>query len=33
TLEAQLDALRETGFKEVDCYYKYGVFAIYGGRR
>jgi tRNA (cmo5U34)-methyltransferase len=33
TLDEQLHALRGTGFKEVDCYYKYGVFAIYGGRR
>ena len=33
TLEEQLNALRQIGFKEVDCYYKYGVFAIYGGRR
>ncbi len=33
TLEAQLNALRETGFKEVDCCYKYGIFTIYGGRK
>lgn len=32
-LEAQMDALRTTGFKEVDCYYKYGIFTIYGGRK
>ncbi len=33
TLTDQLDALNEVGFKDVDCYYKYGIFAIYGGRR
>jgi len=31
TLEDQLNALKETGFKYVDCYYKYGVFAVFGG--
>src|SRR5512142_3359075 len=31
TLEAQFEALREIGFKDVDCYYKYGIFTIYGG--
>jgi len=33
TLEAQLDALKETGFSVVECYYKCGVFAIYGGKK
>ncbi len=33
TLEAQLDALQTIGFKDVDCFYKYGVFTIYGGRK
>lgn len=33
TLDSQLNALKSTGFKEVDCFYKYGVFTIYGGRR
>ncbi len=33
TLEAQLDALREVGYADVDCYYKYGIFTIYGGRK
>lgn len=32
TLDEQLDTLRKLGFKNVDCYYKYGIFAIYGGR-
>lgn len=33
TLEEQLAALKEIGFKEVDCNYKYGVFAIYSGKK
>jgi tRNA (cmo5U34)-methyltransferase len=33
TLEDQLNALKATGFKEVDCYYKYGIFAMFGGRK
>ncbi len=33
TLGAQLDALKSAGFKDVDCFYKYGIFAMYGGRR
>jgi len=33
TLEAQMDALKKIGFKDVDCYYKYGIFTIYGGRK
>jgi tRNA (cmo5U34)-methyltransferase len=33
TLDDQLNALRETGFREVDCYYKYGIFAVFGGRK
>jgi len=33
TLEAQLNALKETGFSEVDCYYKYGIFAVFGGKK
>jgi tRNA (cmo5U34)-methyltransferase len=32
TLEDQLEALRETGFRDVDCYYKNGIFAIFGGK-
>lgn len=32
TLEDQLEALRETGFKDVDCYYKNGIFAMFGGQ-
>jgi tRNA (cmo5U34)-methyltransferase len=33
TLEAQLTALKETGFRDVDCYYKNGIFTIFGGRK
>jgi tRNA (cmo5U34)-methyltransferase len=31
TLDDQLNALREIGYKNVDCFYKYGIFAVYGG--
>ena len=31
TLESQLQALEEIGFKEVDCYFKYGIFSLFGG--
>jgi tRNA (cmo5U34)-methyltransferase len=33
TLEKQLKMLISAGFKQVDCYYKYGIFSIYGGRK
>jgi tRNA (cmo5U34)-methyltransferase len=33
TLAAQIYALQTIGFKDVDCFYKYGIFAIYGGRK
>lgn len=33
TLEDQLNALKKIGFTDVDCYYKYGIFSIYGGRK
>jgi len=29
----QLKALREAGFEDVDCFYKYGIFAIFGGAK
>jgi len=32
-LSDQLDMLESSGFKNVDCYYKYGIFSIYGGQR
>lgn len=31
TLGSQLQALEEIGFKEVDCYFKYGIFSLFGG--
>lgn len=33
TLSDQLDALRGIGFRDVDCYYKYGIFTMFGGRK
>lgn len=33
TLENQLKLLKSTGFKNVDCYYKYGIFSVYGGQK
>jgi tRNA (cmo5U34)-methyltransferase len=33
TLSAQLEALQAIGFKNVDCFYKYGIFTIFGGKR
>ncbi len=33
TLDDQLIALKEIGFKDVDCFYKYGIFSVYGGQK
>jgi tRNA (cmo5U34)-methyltransferase len=33
TLGTQLKALQIIGFKNVDCFYKYGIFAMYGGKK
>ena len=33
TLADQLNALKEFGFRDVDCFYKYGVVTMYGGRK
>ncbi len=33
TLHDQLDALRASGFTNVDCYYKNGIFAVFGGQK
>ena len=33
TLTVQLKALKSAGFKEVDCFYKYGIFTIFGGKK
>jgi tRNA (cmo5U34)-methyltransferase len=32
-LSAQLEALQSVGFRDVDCYYKYGIFTIFGGKK
>jgi tRNA (cmo5U34)-methyltransferase len=29
----QLELLRQIGFRDVDCFYKYGVFAVFGGTK
>ena len=29
----QLSILGDIGFLNVDCYYKYGVFAVFGGTK
>lgn len=31
TLDSQLKALQEIGFKDVDCFLKYGIFSLFGG--
>jgi len=31
TLEAQLEVLENIGFRDVDCYFKYGIFSLFGG--
>jgi tRNA (cmo5U34)-methyltransferase len=33
TLKVQMNALADIGFKDVDCFYKYGIFTMYGGRK
>lgn len=33
TLESQLEALKVLGFKNVDCYFKYGIFSVFGGSK
>lgn len=32
-LADQLLALEQTGFKDVDCFFKYGIFALFGGTK
>ncbi len=32
-LNVQLEFLREIGFNEVDCHFKFGIFTIYGGKK
>jgi tRNA (cmo5U34)-methyltransferase len=33
TLASQLRALQTIGFEDVDCFYKYGIFTMYGGKK
>ena len=33
SLESQMIALKEVGFQNVDCFFKRGMFAIYGGTK
>jgi tRNA (cmo5U34)-methyltransferase len=33
TLEAQIEALERIGFKNVDCFFKYGIFSLFGGSK
>jgi len=33
TLDDQLGAMRDIGFSDVDCIYKYGIFAIFCGKK
>lgn len=33
TLKDQIDALEKIGFKDADCYYKNGIFTMFGGRK
>jgi len=33
TLESQLEVLNVVGFKNVDCYFKYGIFSLFGGSK
>jgi len=33
TLESQLEALKDVGFNNVDCYFKYGIFCLFGGSK
>ena len=32
-LNSQLESLKAIGFKDVDCFYKYGIFTMYGGKK
>lgn len=33
TLESQLEVLKDVGFEDVDCYFKYGIFSLFGGSK
>ncbi|MGO8990805.1 MAG: class I SAM-dependent methyltransferase [bacterium] len=32
-LAVQLNTLQAIGFRDVDCFYKYGIFTMYGGKK
>jgi tRNA (cmo5U34)-methyltransferase len=32
-LDIQLKMLKNVGFENIDCYYKYGIFSIFGGKK
>lgn len=33
SLDAQLEVLQDAGFHNVDCFYRYGIFSLFGGSR
>ena len=33
TLKNQLKALESAGFEDVDCFYKYSIFSMFGGKK
>lgn len=33
TLDSQLKVLRDAGFDNADCFYKFGIFSLFGGSR
>ena len=33
TLKSQIEALEKIGFQNVDCYFKYGIFSLFGGNK
>ncbi|MBF0536736.1 MAG: methyltransferase domain-containing protein [Nitrospirae bacterium] len=33
TLDDQLEAMRDIGFYDTDCFYKHGIFTIFGGKK
>lgn len=33
TLDSQMAMLRDVGFRDVECFYRYGLFGLFGGRK
>ncbi len=33
TLDSQLETMKDVGFGNVDCFFKYGIFAVFGGMK